>query len=165
MWTSTRETDRAYSAWWWLRIVVGVRESRSPGSSHQSLGNGTKSLTSPVTKIARDNAERVLPREKRGNNFPELNFCFAIYRTDEDGNNGNIQPAEASQFQTTPLKLRSSPFKHLAHVGQMHLNAVLIFVGLYVHITKISRGTQFCDGCAQGSLITPAASKGGEPTI
>jgi len=73
-WTSTGKTDGSSDVGRWLWIVEGVRES-----------------CSPVTKIARDDAKRVLPRKERRNKFPESNFLLLIYCTDEDGNNGYIQ--------------------------------------------------------------------------
>lgn len=53
---------------------------------------GLNALELPVTKIARDDTKRVLPRKEWRNKFPESNFLFLIYCTDEDGNNGYIQP-------------------------------------------------------------------------
>jgi len=53
------------------------------------------------------------------------------------------------------LGIASSPFKYLAYVRQVHFNAVLIFVGLYIHVAKIPRRTQFGDGCVPYSLIEP----------
>jgi len=47
---------------------------------------------SPMTKITGNNAKCVLSREERCEELPELSFRLAIYCTNEDGNDGYIQP-------------------------------------------------------------------------
>lgn len=91
-WTSTREADGSCVVRWWLWIVKGVRESRSPNTGHQPPENMVESELPelPVTKIAGDDAKGVLPREKWGDEFPEPDLRLTVYRTDEDRNYGNI---------------------------------------------------------------------------
>ena len=48
---------------------------------------------SPMTKVAGNNAKRVLSREEWCEELPELSFRLAIYSTNEDRNDGYIQPA------------------------------------------------------------------------
>jgi hypothetical protein len=134
-----------------------VYENRVPlifRVSHRRTG--LKALELPVTKIARYDAERVRPREERRNGFPELSFRLLIYRTNEDGNNGYVQP-EGIQPWATSKKSGPSPFEYFAYIRQMHFDAVLIFVSPYIHIAKAPRGTQFVDGCVQHSLINHIA--------
>lgn len=45
-----------------------------------------------MTKITGDNAKRVLSREERRDNLPKSGFGLVIYRTDENRNNGYVQP-------------------------------------------------------------------------
>ena len=45
------------------------------------------------------------------------------------------------------LGMASSPFEHLTHVRQVHFDAVLVFVSLYIHVAELPCGTQFGDGC------------------
>lgn len=76
-WNLARETDGSCDIGRRLRIVKGVRESRSPDLSYQSPENRAEGKL-PVAKITGDNAKRVLPREERCNNVPEPNFRLAI---------------------------------------------------------------------------------------
>jgi hypothetical protein len=70
--------------------VYENRVPLNPCVSHWEMGLKAREL--PVAKIARDDAKRVFPRKEWGNNFPEPNLRLTIYRTDEDGNNGYVQP-------------------------------------------------------------------------
>ena len=63
----------------------------------------------------------------------------------------NLQGWSASD---NSLGIASLPFEHLTHVRQVHFYAMFIFVGLYIHITEIPRGTQFSDGCVSHLLIS-----------
>ena len=57
------------------------------------------------------------------------------------------------------MKLHLSPFEHLAHVRQVHFNTVFIFIGLYIHITKVPRCAQFVDGYRPQSITSQMVKK------
>lgn len=43
------------------------------------------------------------------------------------------------------------PFEYLTDVGEVHLNTVLILVGVKVHLGELASLFQFIDGCKKGS--------------
>lgn len=113
-WATAGETGSTYGVG--LGIIEGIGESCSPGMcgiTHCFIVKQDElALDSPMTKIARDNTKRVLHCEERRNNFAELGFHFAIYRTNKDGNDGYIQPTRMVGFRQFPrnriLTLRTS---------------------------------------------------------
>jgi hypothetical protein len=43
------------------------------------------------------------------------------------------------------------PFEYLTDVGDMHLDTVLILVGVHIHLRELARLYQLIDGCKKGS--------------
>jgi len=53
-----------------------------------------------MAKIAGDDTKRVLPRKERRDDFPESSLRLAIYRTDEDRDDGYIQPTRTVNLES-----------------------------------------------------------------
>lgn len=127
-WAAARETDSTRGTGWWLWIVEGVGESRSPDMSSviYCFAGKQNCAYSPMAEITRDNAKCVLSREERRDDFPESSFRLTIYRTDEDGNDRYIQPTRMVSLEThsrnriltlgTPSARKAGAFQYCAHL-------------------------------------------------